>query len=55
MLRSMTGFGSSSNDIEGVQFSVEVRCVNNKYFKAQIRVPDELLSLEAELEAALGR
>ena len=55
MLRSMTGFGSSSNDIEGVQFSVEVRSVNNKYFKAQIRVPDELLSLEAELESALGR
>ena len=55
MLRSMTGFGSSSNDIEGVQFSVEVRSVNNKYFKSQIRVPDEILSLEAELESALGR
>ena len=55
MLRSMTGFGSSSSEIEGFQFSIEVRSVNNKYFKAQIRVPEELLSLEAELESALGR
>ena len=55
MLRSITGFGSSSSELEGLQFSVEIRSVNNKYFKSQIRVPDELLSLEAELESALGR
>ena len=55
MLRSMTGFGSSSSVLDGLQFSVEIRSVNNKYLKAQIRVPDELLSLEAELESALGR
>ena len=55
MLRSMTGFGSSSSELDGLQLSIEIRSVNNKYFKTQIRVPDELLSLEAELESALGR
>ena len=55
MLRSMTGFGSSSSELDGLQFSVEIRSVNNKYLKTQIRVPDELLSLETELESALGR
>ncbi|MEE2681533.1 MAG: YicC/YloC family endoribonuclease [Planctomycetota bacterium] len=55
MLRSMTGFGSASSELDGLQFSLEIRSVNNKYLKAQIRVPDELLSLETELESALGR
>lgn len=55
MLRSMTGFGSSSIEIEGMQYSVEIRSVNNKYFKAQVRLPDELLALETELESDLAR
>ena len=55
MLRSMTGFGSSSIEIEGMQYSVEIRSVNNKYFKAQVRLPDELLALETELESELAR
>jgi uncharacterized protein (TIGR00255 family) len=29
--------------------------VNSKYFKAQVRVPDDLLALEAEIESALSR
>ncbi|MEC7352329.1 MAG: YicC/YloC family endoribonuclease [Planctomycetota bacterium] len=51
----MTGFGSSSIEIEGMQYSVEIRSVNNKYFKAQVRLPDELLALETELESELAR
>ena len=46
MLRSMTGFGSSSADAEGAHYAVEVRSVNNKYFKAQLRIPEELAALE---------
>lgn len=55
MLRSMTGFGSSSADADGAHYSVEIRSVNNKYFKAQLRVPEELVALEAEIESALSR
>ena len=55
MLRSMTGFGSSSTDSEGAHYAVEVRSVNNKYFKAQLRIPEELSALEAEIESALSR
>lgn len=54
MLRSMTGFGSSSADAEGAHYAVEIRSVNNKYFKVQLRVPEELLALEAEIESALS-
>ncbi|MCH2146042.1 MAG: YicC family protein [Phycisphaerales bacterium] len=55
MLRSMTGFGASSIEVDGARYAVEVRSVNNKYFKAQLRVPEELSALEAEIESALAR
>lgn len=55
MIRSMTGFGVATAEQGGRQYSVEVRSVNNKFFKATVRVPDELSALEAELESALSR
>lgn len=54
MIRSMTGFGYASTSEDGAHYAVEVRSLNNKYFKAQIRLPDELQGLEAELDAALS-
>jgi uncharacterized protein (TIGR00255 family) len=55
MIRSMTGFGSASGQKDGAHFVLEVRSLNNRYFKAQVRLPEELQGLEAELEAALSR
>jgi uncharacterized protein (TIGR00255 family) len=54
MIRSMTGFGAASTSVEGAHYAVEVRSLNNKYYKAQIRLPDELQGMEAELDAALS-
>ena len=53
MIRSMTGFGTASADAQGCRFSVEVKSVNNRFFKATIRVPEELSTLETELESAI--
>lgn len=55
MIRSMTGFGEASTSVDGTYYGVEIRSVNNRYFKAQIRLPDELQGLEAELDAAVAR
>ena len=55
MIRSMTGFGVASADAEGGSFSIEVRSVNNKFFKATMRVPDAFGALEGDLEAQLGK
>lgn len=55
MIRSMTGFGTASRAVDGAHYVVEIRSLNNKYFKAQIRLPEELQGLEAELEAALSK
>ena len=55
MIRSMTGFGEASDQVDGNHFAVELRSLNNKYFKATIRLPEEIAGLEAELEAALRK
>jgi uncharacterized protein (TIGR00255 family) len=51
----MTGFGEATRHDNGVHYAVELRSLNNKYFKASIRLPEELQVLEAELETALRR
>lgn len=51
----MTGFGSASMDVDGAHYLIEIRSLNNKYFKSQLRLPEELQGLEAELESAVSR
>lgn len=55
MIRSMTGFGEASTHEDGVHYFLELRSLNNKYFKAGIRFPDDLQGLEPELESELRR
>lgn len=55
MIRSMTGFGSAATQVDGAHYSVELRSLNNRYFKTQVRLPEELQALEAEFDAQLGR
>ena len=55
MIRSMTGFGDASAQIDGVHYHVEERSLNNKYFKATIRLPEHLQALEAPIDAVLRR
>ena len=55
MIRSMTGFGDASANVNGTFYGVEVRSVNNRYYKSQIRLPDELQGLEAEIDAAVAK
>lgn len=53
MIRSMTGFGEASATVGTAHYYLEVRSLNSKYFKAVIRLPEELQVLEAELETQL--
>jgi len=55
MIRSMTGYGTASREHEGMHLSVDLRSVNNRSFKATVRLPSSLGSLEGELEAWLAR
>ncbi|HOD80892.1 MAG: hypothetical protein BWX88_00608 [Planctomycetes bacterium ADurb.Bin126] len=55
MLQSMTGFGSAQGVIEGVEYAVEVRSVNNRYLKIGIKVPEIWASAESQIEALVRR
>ena len=51
----MTGFGSSSSREEGVSLQVEIRTVNNKFYKASVRLPDPLQSIETAIDIAISK
>ncbi|MBT4530128.1 MAG: YicC family protein [Phycisphaerae bacterium] len=55
MLRSMTGFGTSSSREDGVSLQVEIRTVNNKFYKANVRLPEPLQSLETAIDIAVSK
>ena len=55
MLRSMTGFGSASGKISGIEYVVEIRSVNNRYFKASMKLPDFWAKADVEIEQVLRR
>ncbi len=51
----MTGFGDAQGQTDGVHFAVEARAVNNRYYKAAIRLPEDIAALEAEIDSQLRR
>jgi uncharacterized protein (TIGR00255 family) len=53
MIVSMTGFGDAAAEKDGVHYAVEIRSLNNRYFKAVIKLPDNVSGLEPELETIL--
>lgn len=52
-LLSMTGFGEVVEQREGYAIAVEIRTVNSRYFKSNIRTTDGYGALEALIEAVL--
>lgn len=55
MIRSMTGYGDASVREDGIEHCVEIKSVNNKYFKTIMRLPEALQPLEPEFEVVLRR
>lgn len=49
----MTGYGEAQCHDNGVHYALEVRSVNNRYFKASIKLPETLAVLEPEVEKLL--
>ena len=52
MIVSMTGFGDATAEKDGTHYSVEIRSLNNRFFKASIKLPENVSGLEPELESA---
>ena len=53
MIRSMTGFGRASFQVEELAFDVEVRSVNHRYLDARVRLPRPLASFEADVRGRI--
>ena len=47
MIRSMTGFGRSSFEVEDRQFEIEARSVNHRHLDFRVRLPHVLQELES--------
>jgi uncharacterized protein (TIGR00255 family) len=53
MIVSMTGFGDATAERGGTHYAVEVRSLNNRFFKPVIKLPETISGLEPELETLL--
>ena len=53
MIVSMTGFGDATAEKAGVHYAVEIRSVNNRFYKPVIKLPETLGGLEPELDSML--
>ncbi len=53
MLNSMTGYGEATGEINGVSYAVELKTVNNRYFKANMKLPEPVAFLEEDIERLL--
>jgi uncharacterized protein (TIGR00255 family) len=49
----MTGYGDAEGQLNGVTYSVEIRTLNNRYFKARMKLPDSVAFLEDDIEKLL--
>ena len=53
MILSMTGYGEAQRTIDGVSYALELKSLNNRYFKATIKLPEHLAVFESEIEKLL--
>jgi len=55
MITSMTGYGDAQGVLAGIEFTVEIRSLNNRYYKPSIRLPDDFSYLEPEIDLLLRK
>jgi len=53
MIRSMTGYGAAERTDDQVRVAVEIRTINNRFFKLIPRLPDGLGAVEVAIERLL--
>ncbi|HEU0188366.1 MAG TPA: YicC/YloC family endoribonuclease [Gallionella sp.] len=53
MILSMTGYATASAELDSGSLTLELRAVNHRYLDLQLRMPDELRSVEGALREAI--
>ena len=54
-IKSMTGYGSAKGAVEGLELTVELKSVNNRYLDVNVRMPRGFLFAEEAVKTAVGR
>jgi uncharacterized protein (TIGR00255 family) len=54
MILSMTGYATAGAELDSGSLTLELRAVNHRYLDIQLRMPDELRSVEGALREAIG-
>jgi len=55
MIKSMTGFASVTREDERATMTVTIRALNHRYLDLQLRMPQTLAALEADVRALVGK
>lgn len=53
MIKSMTGFGGAKGIVEGIEITVELKSVNNRYLDTSVRLPRNFLFAEETVKSAV--
>lgn len=54
MIKSMTGYGSAKGTVEGIEVSVELKSVNNKFLDTAVRMPRSFLFAEETVKQVVS-
>ena len=55
MINSMTGYGEAQGEVDGISYAVEIKTVNNRYFKTIIKLPELASFLEEDVDKLLRK
>lgn len=59
MVKSMTGYGRGEQSFDGIQITVELRAVNNRYLDCTVKAPRAYIfaeeAVKAKVQSAVGR
>ena len=53
MIKSMTGYGSAKGQTGGLEITVELKSVNNRYLDTSVRLPRSFLFAEDAVKSAV--
>ena len=54
MIKSMTGYGSAKGTVEGIEISIELKSVNNKFLDTAVRMPRSFLFAEETIKQVVS-
>lgn len=54
MIKSMTGYGSAKGTVEGIEVTVELKSVNNRYLDVSVRLPRSFIFAEETIKSGVS-